>query len=286
MNAARLFRYKNSPISYHRFGFGAEIMVAFHGYNQTSAEFLYFEEVLSGKFTVLAIDFFWHGQSEWREPEDFTEFDMKMIVVGIQRQEHLEATRFSVCSFSMGARMARALVRSFPSRINYFILLSPPTFAFNRFLNFTTNNPVGLWTFRYFVRNNRKLMEWVKRLHKAGILNRSVFIFTSKFIGKPERLEKVFKTWYAQRKLTTNFSSFAQLLNKHGIRTILIAGKEDSITPPKKMIAYVNKLNNGAVFLIPAKHELRTDAVKNILGQLFKHARQQENNSPYVIPPK
>ncbi|MES2779597.1 MAG: alpha/beta hydrolase [Bacteroidota bacterium] len=269
MNAARLFYYKNSPVSYHRYGNGTEILVAFHGYNQTSAEFLYFEDVLSEQFTVIAIDFFWHGQSEWCEPEDFTEYDMKMIVVGIQRQEHIETSRFSVCSFSMGARMARALVRSFPSRINYFILLSPPTFSFNRFLDFTTNNPLGLWTFRYFVRNNRALMGWVRRLNKARILNRSIFIFTSKFIGKPERLEKVFKTWFAQRKLRTNFSSFATMLNKHEIRTILIAGKDDAITPPKKMIAYIRKLKHGQVFLIPAKHELATMAVKAVLSNIL-----------------
>jgi pimeloyl-ACP methyl ester carboxylesterase len=269
MNAARLFYYKNSLVSYHRFGCGSEVLVAFHGYNQTSAEFLYFEDVLSEKFTVIAIDFFWHGQSEWCEKEDFTEYDMKMIVVGIQRQERLEATRFSVCSFSMGARMARALVRSFPHRINYFMLISPPTFAFNRFLNFTTNNPVGLWTFRYFVRHNHKLLEWVKRLNKIGILNRSVYVFTSKFIGKPDRLEKVFKTWYAQRKLTTNFSAFAQLLNTHNIQTILIAGKEDHITPPHKMIHYIRKLKNGQIFLISAKHELASAEIRKLFKQLF-----------------
>jgi pimeloyl-ACP methyl ester carboxylesterase len=270
MNAAHLFYYKNSPVSYHRFGKGSEILVAFHGYSQTSADFLYFENVLSEKFTVIAIDFFWHGQSEWLEAEDFTEYDMKMIVLGIQRQERLHASSFSVCSFSMGARMARALVRSFPHRINYFILISPPTFAFNRFLNFTTNNPIGLQVFRYFVQNNRKLMEWVKRLQKIGILNRSVYVFTSKFIGKPNRLEKVFKTWYAQRKLTTNFRSFAQLLNQHQIQTVLVAGKNDTITPQHKMIQYVQQLNNGRVFMISAKHELAILAIKEVFKTIFQ----------------
>ena len=272
MNAARLFYYNHSPVSYRRFGNGKDVLVAFHGYNQSSADFLFFEDVLSEKFTVLAIDFFWHGQSEWHEQEDFTEYDMKMIVVGIQRQEQIDASHFSVCSFSMGARMARALVRSFPSRIQYFILLSPPTFAFNRFLNFTTNNPIGLWTFRYFVRHNRKLMDWVRWLFKARILHRSVYIFTSKFIGKPDRLEKVFKTWYAQRKLTTNFGSFARLLDKYPIQTVLIAGKDDTITPPANIIRYVQQLQNGRVMLIDNKHELTTPAVKEALRTLLKQS--------------
>jgi pimeloyl-ACP methyl ester carboxylesterase len=269
MSVPRIFQYKNSPVSYHRFGNGAEVLVAFHGYNQTAAEFLFFEDALTSFFTVIAIDFFWHGQSEWRETEDFTAYDMKMIVVGIQRQEQIEASRFSVCSFSMGARMARALVGSFPSRINYLILLSPPTFSFNRFLDFTTNNPIGLRTFKYFVKNNDWLMSWVKRLNKAKILNRSVYVFTSKFIGKPERLEKVFKTWYSQRKLSTNFQAFAKLLNSHDIKTVLIVGKNDTITPPKQMIRYVTKLKNGSVYLIHKKHELATPETKQVFAELF-----------------
>lgn len=269
MSAQRLFQYKNSPVSYYRFGSGAEVLVAFHGYNQTAAEFLFFEDVLASHFTVIAIDFFWHGQSEWQEREDFTEHDMKMIVVGIQRQEKIEASRFSVCSFSMGARMARALVRSFPSRINYFILLSPPTFSFNRFLNFTTNNPIGLWTFRYFVKHNTALMSWVKQLNNVHILNRSVYVFTTRFIGKPDRLKKVFKTWYAQRRLKTNFRAFATLLNSYNIKTILIVGENDTITPPAGMIRFVRQLRNGQVFIIRKKHELATPETKQIFAGLF-----------------
>jgi len=269
MSSAKVLYYHTSPISYHRFGQGAEVLVAFHGYDQTSAEYLYFEDVLSNHFTVIAIDFFWHGQSEWQEKRDFTEYDMKMIVVSIQREEHIEASRFSVCSFSIGARMARALVRSFPHRINYLILLSPPTFTFNTFLNFTTNNPIGLWAFKYFVKNNESLLAWVKRLNKLKVLNRSVYIFTSKFIGKKARMEKVYKTWYAQRKLSTNFTSFADVLNKHNIKTILIAGKNDSITPPAGMIKYIEQLKNGQVFLLNTKHELANAEIKAVFENLF-----------------
>jgi pimeloyl-ACP methyl ester carboxylesterase len=269
MLESTLYWYKQSPVSYHRFGKGDEVLVAFHGYDQTAAEYLYFNDVLNGAFTVIAIDFFWHGQSEWREDYDFTEQDMKAIVVGIKQQERLRVSRFSICSFSMGARMARALVRSFPHRINYLILLSPPTFAFNRFLNFTTNNPIGLLAFRYFVRNNDSLLYWVKRLNQWRILNRSVYIFTSKFIGHKQRMEKVYKTWYAQRLLKTNFDSFAQLLNQNRITTILIVGKHDYITPPKQMINYVKQLQHHKIFVLNKKHELATEETKNVFAELF-----------------
>lgn len=251
-------------------GSGPEVLVAFHGYDQTGLEFAYFEDVLGERFTIISIDFFWHGNSEWREEEDFTEADMKAIVAGIAQAEHLHNKRFSVCSYSMGARMARALVRSFPDRIDHLILLSPPTFSFNRFLNFTTRNVFGLGLFRYFLRNHHVLRSWVERLHRMKILNRSVYVFTSKFIVHPKRLEKVYKTWYAQRNLLTDFSSFAKLLDHHQVRVILIVGKNDSITPPKKMIAYIRRLKHGQVHLIHKKHELATPETKAVFRDLFR----------------
>lgn len=265
----QLFLYKKSPISYYRFGKGKKVLVAFHGYNQTGNDFGYFEDVLENYFTIIAIDFFWHGKSEWREEMDFTESDMKEIVLEIAKQEHLVARKFSVCSFSMGARMARALVRKFPDRIEYLILLSPPTFGFNRFLNFTTGNYFGLRIFRYFVNHHQVLLNWVKFLNRIKILNRSVYLFSSKFIGQPKRLEKVYKTWYSQRKLRTNFNMFFRLIEEHSINVILVVGNNDYITPPQKMIAYIRKLSNRQIFIVRKKHELATPETKQIFLNLF-----------------
>jgi pimeloyl-ACP methyl ester carboxylesterase len=265
----KLCAYKNSVVSYTRFGSGKQVLVAFHGYGQSSLDYLYFEDVLSNRFTVIAIDFFFHGQSVWREAEDFTETDMRDIVLAIAHQEHLVARKFSICSFSMGARMARALVRTFPERIDQLILLSPPTFAFNHFLNFSTGTYVGIRLFQYTLKHHERLLSWVKRLNKWHILNRSVYIFSSKFIAHPERLQNVYNTWYAQRQLRTHFKTFAALINQFEIEVILIVGKADAITPPAKMIAYIRKLKHRKVFIIRQKHELKTPETKCVLEKLF-----------------
>lgn len=261
--------YKNSKVSYYKYGTGKEVMVAFHGFNQDGQAYQYFEDVLAQRFTVIAIDFFWHGKSEWNEEEDFTDADMCNIFWQIAYKEGLKQQRFSVCSFSMGARMARALVKNYAHLVDYFILLSPPTFAFNSFLNFTTNHPIGLAAFKYFLNTPGALQRWVSGLHRVGILNRSVYVFTSKFVGTPDRLLRVYNTWHAQRKLQTNFKYFATLVNKHHIKVILVVGKNDFITPPMPMIKYVRKLTNSKVFILRKKHELATPQTKQLFNQLF-----------------
>lgn len=269
MSASHLFVYKNSPVSYYRYGTGNKVLVAFHGFDQSGSYYQYFEETLGEQFTLIAIDFFWHGQSKWLEVEDFTETDMREIVIGIAQQEKLFARKFSVMSFSMGARMARALVRTFPERIENLILVSPPTFAFNRFLNFTTGTVFGQLMFRYFLNNNKSLLAWAEWLHKMKILNRSVYVFTSKFISNKTRLEKVYRTWLSQKKLRTNFDTFARLIDDHGIQLILIAGKNDKLTPPHRLIKYVRKLKNRKIFLLPKKHELQTPETRHVLKNIF-----------------
>jgi len=261
--------YKHSKVSYHRFGNGKEIMVAFHGFNQSGQSFSYFEEILEKRFTVIAIDFFWHGESVWKEEQDFSDADMCNIVWQIASREGFKHQKFSVCSFSMGARMARALVKNYAHQINYFIMLSPPTFAFNKFLNFTTNNPIGLAAFKYFLNTPGSLQKCVGFLNKVKILNRSIYVFTSKFVGNQQRLEKVYNTWYSQRKLQTDFNEFAKLVNKNQIKVILVVGKGDLITPPLPMIKYVRKMQNSSVFILQKKHELATQQTKQFFASLF-----------------
>lgn len=270
----KLFQYLNSRISYRRFGHGERVMVAFHGYGQSSADFLFFEPVWNEDYTVIAIDFFFHGESVWLEDRDFTREDMRNIVIGIAGLESLTPEKFSVCSFSMGARMARALIQTFPTHIDRYFMLSPPTFAFNYFLQFAVNTPVGLKLFRYFIRKNNSLLALVKLLRSMGILNRSVYVFSSKFMINRERLERVYRTWYAQRNLTTDFKQFAHLLNAHDIEVVLIAGQHDAITPAEQLAGYVRRLRHGQVFLIEQKHRLQTPECMEVFRAFGRMIRQ------------
>jgi pimeloyl-ACP methyl ester carboxylesterase len=265
----RLFIYQHSPISYYKYGQGHRYIVAFHGFGQSGLFFQYFEETLGNEYTIIAIDFFWHGSSQWVESRDFAEEDMREIVIGIARQEQIFARKFSILSFSMGARMARALVRTFPERIERVVFIAPPTQYFNHFLNFTVGTWFGLFMFRYFLKNNHRLQWWIIFLNKVGVLNRSVKIFSLKFIANTELLTKVYQTWFSQRKLRTNFKKFATLVDTYHIEVILVAGKNDTITPPTQMIRYIKQLSKRRLFLIPIKHELQTTAVSHVLSKIF-----------------
>lgn len=266
----QIYQYKNSPVSYYRYGCGKEVIIAFHGYNQTGADFAPIAEALQHKYTFIAIDFFWHGKSEWQEPHDFTETNLRELVLAIIAQEQQLMKKITVCGFSMGARMARVLAHAIPERIARLILLSPPTIEFNQLVNFTTGTLLGSLVFKYVATNHSMLVVWLQRLHRWKVLNRSVYLYSSKNIGEKQRMTKVYKTWIAQRRLRTNLAQIARLANKHKIELILIAGKNDALVPPYKMIKYVRNLfQKYKVFLVRKKHELVTQETLDVLKKIL-----------------
>jgi pimeloyl-ACP methyl ester carboxylesterase len=170
----------------------------------------------------------------------------------------------------MGARMARVLVQTIPESIERLILLSPPTIEFNQLVNFTTGTLLGSLVFKYVATNHSMLVVWLQRLHRWKILNRSVYLYSSKNIGEKQRMTKVYKTWTAQRMLRTNLAQIARLANKHKIELILIAGKNDALAPPYKMIKYIRNLfQKHKVFLVRKKHELVTPETIHLLRKLL-----------------
>lgn len=266
----QIYQYKNSTVSYYRYGRGKEVIIAFHGYNQTGADFAPIAEVLQHKYTFIAIDFFWHGKSEWQEPHNVTETDLRELVLAIIAQEQQLTKKITVYGFSMGARMARVLVQTIPESIERLILLSPPTIEFNQLVNFTTGTLLGSLVFKYVATNHSMLVVWLQRLHRWKILNRSVYLYSSKNIGEKQRMTKVYKTWTAQRMLRTNLAQIARLANKHKIELILIAGKNDALAPPYKMIKYIRNLfQKHKVFLVRKKHELVTPETIHLLRRLL-----------------
>ncbi len=51
----------------YRFGAGPELLIAIHGFSDRARMFTVLEPALAGKYTVVAIDLPFHGQTEWQK---------------------------------------------------------------------------------------------------------------------------------------------------------------------------------------------------------------------------
>ncbi|MEO8713275.1 MAG: hypothetical protein ABI405_14180, partial [Parafilimonas sp.] len=76
--------YKSSGINYYVFGTGNEILFCLHGYGEDGKSFAFLETHLGNTYTLYAIDFPFHGATEWNERQGFSTGDLIIIMQLIQ----------------------------------------------------------------------------------------------------------------------------------------------------------------------------------------------------------
>jgi pimeloyl-ACP methyl ester carboxylesterase len=59
--------FGRSCIHYIQYGYGPGLIFCFHGYGENAVSFAIFEEILGDRFTLIAIDFPFHGKTDWQE---------------------------------------------------------------------------------------------------------------------------------------------------------------------------------------------------------------------------
>ena len=117
------FSFDGNVIAYRKLGAGPAILVAFHGFGQSSGVFRPLERLLTSQFTIFAIDLFFHGHSEYNKNQLLTKPNWYRLMDAFLRAQGI--TRFSLMGFSLGGRFALTTVEAFAERIDQLFLMAP-----------------------------------------------------------------------------------------------------------------------------------------------------------------
>jgi hypothetical protein len=90
MHQQHRISYKNSIINYYHFGNGLKILLCFHGYGTSGYQFHLLEKELGTEYTMIAIDFPFHGSTVWKENKEFLMDDLLSILkaVSVALKQH------------------------------------------------------------------------------------------------------------------------------------------------------------------------------------------------------
>src|SRR5438477_8590113 len=138
--------YNSSVINYYVFGSGAEVLFCLHGYGENGSSFSFLEKHLGVVYTIYAIDFPFHGATEWKEDQPFTIDDLIIILHSIQSKQ---SAMFSLLAYSMGGRAAMHLLQQIPEKIKAVVLIAPDGLHVNFWYWFTTRTRFGNKAFAY-----------------------------------------------------------------------------------------------------------------------------------------
>ena len=220
--------YGLSTISYLRSGVGSRLLICFHGFGDHAVIWRNLEKKMGERFTLIAIDLPFHGQTNWQQKTmqiaDFEEIIHKILAI-----ENVE--RFSLAGFSFGARIVAKLSLSMRDFIDTVFLFSPDGFG-TKGLKMATLVPVFVRRFVQFLFKKPaifvNIIEW---LHKKKMVAKSVHWFFSQNIGRAERRQRLFFYWLCLNDFEVKLPIFKRKLIETGIPTHVFFGKYDDIVP-------------------------------------------------------
>ncbi|NOT50989.1 MAG: alpha/beta hydrolase [Chitinophagaceae bacterium] len=232
MESCRLI-YKNSVISYHRFGSGPSPALCFHGYGEEATSYDFLAKYAGDRYSFYSIDLPFHGKTEWNEGLTFTSGDLLQIIKGIFEQNNLKLQtvnlKLSLIGFSLGGRIALSLYQLIPEKIERLVLLAPDGLKTNFWYWLSTQTWLGNKFFSFTMKHPDWFFGFLKILNKLKLVNASIFKFVNYYIGDKEVRRLLYARWTTLRKLKPRLQKIKQQVKKNDTGVRLVYGRHDRI---------------------------------------------------------
>ena len=272
----RQIRYKNSSVSYYRFGSGPRLVLCFHGYGEDATLFSFLGKYAGDKYSFCALDLPFHGKTDWRDGLDFIEQDLKQIAEKIFADCELDPPPVKghhlLLGFSLGGRVALSLYQSAPELVKKLVLLAPDGLKVNFWYWLATQTWFGSRLFSFTMKHPGWFFILLKFLNKMGLVNSSVFKFVNFYIGKPAAREILYQRWTGLRKLRPDLARIKKFIRQYQTETRLVYGKFDRIILPVRGEKFRKGIEEYCKIMTidsghQVVHEKHADAIINALNE-------------------
>lgn len=233
MTEQKFLSYRDSQVSYLRFGSGPRNALCFHGYGEEAGSFAFLDKYAGDLYTFYSIDLPFHGKTEWKEGLNFSPSDLLEIVNNILFKENprLPAAdcRLSLLGFSLGGRIALSLYQLVPARIDKLILLAPDGLKMNFWYWLSTQTWMGNRFFGFTMKHPGWFFGFLQLLNKLGLVNASIFKFVNHYIGDQQVRRSLYTRWTTLRKLKPAIKKIRTAIRENNTVTRVLYGQHDRI---------------------------------------------------------
>lgn len=251
------FQHKDIKLFYRKIGSGERKVIAFHGFTKSSEDFLLYEDFCQKKYTIYAVDLFYHGKTTFRSKEwkSFTKPQLKEIFNSFL--EALKIEKFEVLGYSMGGRIALFLLEQFTQRINHIYLLAPDGLKVNFWNWLVTSTKAGKGIYGLTISNPGIVYGISNTGQKLNILPSSMSKFLDiNFKTRGMRL-RVYRVWQLYKLITFKHSDLKKIIKKNNLHIDLVIGHKDPVVPPKMVKEFAEYIGeNVTLHSIKAGHDL------------------------------
>lgn len=235
----RRLNYKNSQISYRRFGSGPKPVLCFHGYGEEASSFDFLSNYAGKEFTFYSIDLPFHGQTQWNENLTFTNNDLVQIVEKLldENNHKLQTTnpaqhpadKLILLGFSLGGRIALSLYQFIPDQIEKLVLLAPDGLKVNFWYWLATQTRIGSNLFAFTMSHPGWFFGLLKIFNNLRLVNASVFKFVTYYIEDKAARLLLYNRWITLRKIKPDLTYIRSFVKQYNTPVRLVYGKHDRI---------------------------------------------------------
>lgn len=263
---SHLLPYKNSFVHYLKFGNGTRFLFCFHGYGENAHSFLFLEKVLGHDYTLIALDFPFHGNTDWKEGFLFTVKDLESVMTAIVP---LELQTVSIIGYSMGGRIALALLQEIPSNIEKVVLVAPDGLHKNFWYWFSTQTSIGNKLFGYTMKKPQWFFGGMAFLKNFRLLNKSIFKFAHSYLDDAGERILLYNRWSTMRKFKPDEHQVTAALKQYNIPLRMLFGSYDRIILSKRSAGLDQQNDTITVKTIRAGHQLLKEKYAKDIAALF-----------------
>lgn len=245
--------YKEDKIHCLRFGQGEKLLVAIHGFGDRARLFAILEEALAARYTVVAFDLPFHGQTEW-SGQTFSKNDTLAIIQMIKDREGHD--RLSLMGYSFGARLVQAMLPDLLPQLDKLYLLAPDGIQ-TKGMPMAVRTPMWVRRFLFRILRNPK---WFLTLLKFGsrfnVVPPLILHFLSFNLTRPERFRRTFGCWLSLRSFYLRRRNIRAIWRESGLPVDIYFGTKDEMIRYKTIKKMVEGVPNVRVYLMNAGHRL------------------------------
>jgi pimeloyl-ACP methyl ester carboxylesterase len=255
--------YQNARIHCLRFGQGPQLLIAFHGFGDRARMFAVLEEGLTEQYTVVAVDWPLHGQTEWPDLT-FNKEDLLNIIQLILQSE--EKSRFSLMGFSFGARLVQSMLPELAGQLDKLFLLSPDGVE-TKGMTIAVRTPV--WMRRFLYRSLQR-PEWFLNLlqlgRKMGVVPPLIQHFLATNLTRADRFRRTFGCWLSLDAFYLPRHKIKEILRTTGLPTDIYFGTKDQMIRFESLKKMTEGLPNVHLFLLDEGHRLVGESLRDTIN--------------------
>jgi|SRR5579871_4049438 len=264
--------YKSSVVHYRRNDTRDKpVLLCFHGYGETATSFDFLEKYIGKKFSIIAIDLPFHGQTQWNEGLNFSVEDLSEIIQRIFKDSSLTASEIVFLGYSMGARVSLALSEEISFTVKKIILIAPDGLKINFWYWLSTQTFLGNRLFKFVMQKPGIFLKILRLINRMKIINQSIFKFIDHYINNKQVRDDLYNRWTTMRKFKPSRKKIKQKIIQGKIMVRLLYGEHDRIIRFERADKFLHGIEeNCELHVIPGGHQLLQEKNSTIIIQLIE----------------